>query len=124
MKKPPLQPLQAKRNPAIAGDLESFDQGRNAGAVDIRDLGQVENHSCRCLPAEHGQKAVAKGWRRIDCDSATQAEDCALLFAINPDLKSIGRIEFAALQVQFPLLVQACNLPNESSGLSSPICVH
>src|SRR6266566_5879322 len=124
MKKPPLQPLQAKRDLAIACDLESFNQGRNARAVYVGHFAQFENHRCRRLPTKHGQEAVAKGWGRIDCDSATQAEDCALLFAINPDLKSIGRIEFAALQVQFPLLVQACNLPNESSGLSSPICAH
>jgi len=38
-----LQPLQAKRNVSIARDLESFNQGRNAGAVDVGDFGQVEN---------------------------------------------------------------------------------
>src|SRR5713101_6166603 len=124
MKKPALQPLQAKRNLPIARDLESFNQGRNAGAVDVGDFAQVESQRCRRLPTEHGQKAVAKGWRRIDGDSATQAEDCALLVAIKRDLKSIGRIEFAALQVQFPLFVQACSLPNEGAGLSPLISVH
>src|SRR5258708_5996460 len=124
MKKPPLQPLQAKGNLSIAGDLESFNQGRNARGVDVGDFAQVENHGCRCLPTKYGQEAVAKGWRRIDGDSATQAEDCALLVAINRNLKSIGRIEFAALQVQFPLLVQACSLPNDGAGLSPLISVH
>src|SRR6266568_8513459 len=123
MKKPPLQPLQAKGNLSIAGDLESFDQGRNARGVDVGDFAQVENHRWRCLPTEHDQKAVAKGWRRIDGDSATQAQDCALCGVIHGDLKSIGCVEFASLQVQFPLFVQACNLPNKSSGLSSRICV-
>src|SRR6266496_6685325 len=103
MKKSALQPLQAKRNLAIAGYLESFNQGRNARAVYVGDFGQVENHRCRRLPTKHGQEAVAKDRRRIYGDSATQAEDCALCVVVHGDRKSIARVECATLQVQFPL---------------------
>jgi len=110
-----LQPLQAQSALAIARDLESFDESRNARSINVGDPGQIDDDSFRRLPSQHGQEQIAKAWRGIDAEASMQAHEPALLAVIHGDLKTVGRSDYAARQPNSPSGVR-CHLALLTTG--------
>ncbi len=73
-----MESLQPKLGFAVSCDLQRFNQGGNAGTVDIGDSRQVNAHCPRMWRVQQGDKFVAHGWRGIDINAALQRHQSAI----------------------------------------------
>ncbi len=60
MKQTFLQSCQVQGGFVIARDLECFDEGRNAGKVNVGDFRQVDSHGLGTLPLQDGEKPITQ----------------------------------------------------------------
>jgi hypothetical protein len=102
VKRTALQSFQAQGGMAIARPFERFEQGRNAGAIDVGDFSQIYDKSLRRLTSQHRKKPVTQGRRGIDAQAAFQAQNVILSAIFHNDFQ-VGRIGHAALQQNPPI---------------------
>jgi len=93
MKQTFLQSCQVQGGFAIARDLECFDEGRNAGKVNVGDFRQVDSHGLGMLPLQHGEKPITQARRGIDVYTAVQVHQGAFLAVSHADLQTASRNE-------------------------------
>src|SRR5215475_257818 len=91
MEKTTLQTLHAQRRLPQARDFESLDECRNARAVDIRDVGEINDHALRGLGFQHRQKAITKGWRGIDVEATAQADNASSVTMMRGYFETVGQ---------------------------------
>src|SRR5215475_3896757 len=91
MKKTAFETLHTQRRLPQARDSECLDEGRNARAVDIRDVGEINDHALRRLDFQHRQKAITKGWRGIDVEATTQTDNASFVTMIRDYLETVGQ---------------------------------
>jgi len=84
-----MQSLQPKLGFTVSCDLQRFNQGGNAGTVDMGDARQVNAHCPRMWCMQKGDKLVAYYWRGIDINAALQRHQSAMLAGNNVDFRLI-----------------------------------